>query len=194
MSSFRSLLITTGFAGALMAASASHAYELSVDGDGLLTMRSNNESVETLISAIGREKGIDVSFPSPVTERVSVDFEGLKLEQAIKQITGSYILVKSKNALDPQVREIIVMSEGSQDSSYLPQEVPESQIQEETSVMEEVPAEQFGDGSLSPADMARQVDMLRRREDSGVQDEYAEQQGVDPESVYDEALPPELAQ
>ena len=193
MPNFRSLAIFLSFATSLLLASGSHAYELSVDSDGLLSMRSYNEPIETLISAIGREKGIDVSFPSPVSERVSVDFEGLKLEQAIKQITGSYILVKSKNALDPQVREIIVMSEGGQDSSYLPQEVPESQIQEESAAVEEVPVEQFGNGAVSPRDMARQVDMLRRREDAGLQDEYV-QEGADPESVYEEALPPELAQ
>ena len=193
MPTFRSLLLLISASASLTLASAAHAYEISVDGEGLISLRANGETVETLITAIGRETQVEVSFPSPVTERVSVDFEGLKLEQAIKQITGSYILVKSKNALDPQVREIIVMSEGGQDSSYLPQEVPESQIQEESAAVEEVPVEQFGNGAVSPRDMARQVDMLRRREDAGLQDEYI-QEGADPESVYEEALPPELAQ
>lgn len=193
MPTFRSLLLLISASASLTLASAAHAYEISVDGEGLISLRANGETVETLITAIGRETQVEVSFPSPVTERVSVDFEGLKLEQAIKQITGSYILVKSKNALDPQVREIIVMSEGGQDSSYLPQEVPESQIQEESAAVEEVPVEQFGNGAVSPRDMARQVDMLRRREDAGLQDEYV-QEGADPESVYEEALPPELAQ
>ena len=193
MPTFRSLLLLISASASLTLASAAHAYEISVDGEGLISLRANGETVETLITAIGRETQVEVSFPSPVTERVSVDFEGLKLEQAIKQITGSYILVKSKNALDPQVREIIVMSEGGQDSSYLPQEVPESQIQEESAAVEEVPVEQFGNGAVSTRDMARQVDMLRRREDAGLQDEYV-QEGADPESVYEEALPPELAQ
>ncbi|MDO6462508.1 hypothetical protein Q4485_17485 [Granulosicoccaceae sp. 1_MG-2023] len=165
-----------------------HSYELSVDADGLITMRSGGEPVEVLVSAIGRELGIEVSFPSPVPERVSVDFEGMKLEQAIKQITSSYILVKSKNALDPQVREIIVMSEGGEGSNYLPQEVPESQIQEETAAVEEVPLGS-GENTMTPTDMARQVDLLRRRQQAGAQDELPE--GADPAQGYDEA-PPEM--
>lgn len=96
-------------------------YNVVVNGDGLVSMYGQNVAVEELMSSLGEELDIIVSFPTPVTDKVTVDFQELKLEQAIKQVTQSYILVSNKVLDDHTIKEIIVMPEGEA-SAYLPEE------------------------------------------------------------------------
>lgn len=96
-------------------------YNVVVNGDGLVSMYGQNVAVEELMSSLGEELDIIVSFPTPVPDKVTVDFQELKLEQAIKQVTQSYILVSNKVLDDHTIKEIIVMPEGEA-SAYLPEE------------------------------------------------------------------------
>ncbi|MCB1757614.1 MAG: hypothetical protein KDJ38_18990 [Gammaproteobacteria bacterium] len=137
-------------------------FDLSVNDQGLISMRATQAPVEDLVTAIGEEMGIEVSFPSPVQERVTVDFEDLKLEQAIKQLTKSYILVTSKKTDPKRVREIIVMPEGEA-SSYLPEEGNiEEQVRMATEAAE-AGEQQMDEQQQTPDDMAIQMDQLQRR-------------------------------
>lgn len=96
-------------------------YNVVVNGDGLVSMYGQNVAVEELMSSLGEELDIVVSFPTPVPDKVTVDFQELKLEQAIKQVTQSYILVSNKVLDDHTIKEIIVMPEGEA-SAFLPEE------------------------------------------------------------------------
>lgn len=96
-------------------------YHVVVNGDGLVSMYGQNVAVEDLMSSLGEELDIVVSFPTPVPDKVTVDFQELKLEQAIKQVTQSYILVSNKVLDDHTIKEIIVMPEGEA-SAFLPEE------------------------------------------------------------------------
>lgn len=96
-------------------------YNVVVNGDGLVSMYGQNVTVEELMSSLGEELDIVVSFPTPVPDKVTVDFQELKLEQAIKQVTQSYILVSNKVLDDHTIKEIIVMPEGEA-SAFLPEE------------------------------------------------------------------------
>lgn len=96
-------------------------YNVVVNGDGLVSMYGQNVAVEDLMSSLGEELDIVVSFPTPVPDKVTVDFQELKLEQAIKQVTQSYILVSNKVLDDHTIKEIIVMPEGEA-SAFLPEE------------------------------------------------------------------------
>lgn len=113
-------LLLTGFLWVISVSSVFAAdIELQIDDDGLISLRAAEATVEEVVTAVGDELGIAVSFPSPVQNRVNVDFQALKLEPALKQITSSYILVTGKKSNPPTVREIIVMPEG-ENSGYLP--------------------------------------------------------------------------
>lgn len=103
-------------------ASLSAEFDLVVDSEGLVSMRGQNVAVEEIMTSLGSELNIAITFPTPVPDRVTVDFQELKLEQAIKQVTQSYILVTRKNnASYKDIKEIIVMPEG-ESSAYLPEE------------------------------------------------------------------------
>lgn len=114
-------LLFVGLSLALPRISLAADYNVVVNGDGLVSMYGQNVTVEELMSSLGEELDIIVSFPTPVPDKVTVDFQELKLEQAIKQVTQSYILVSNKVLNDHTIKEIIVMPEGEA-SAFLPEE------------------------------------------------------------------------
>jgi hypothetical protein len=131
------------------------------------------------VVALGDELSIAVTFPSPVTERVSVAFEDLTLEQALKQMTRSYILVTSSETDPPQVREIIVMSEGGESSSYLPKGGNVSQQNRDADAAAGVSAPKSGTSN-------RTMDQVRKRLEAGIQEENPDE---DPETRIQRGLP-----
>ncbi len=166
-------------------------FDLFVNPSGLISINANQVSVEELITALGEELDIEVSFPNPVQNRISVKFEELEFEQAIRQLTQSYILVTGKKTDPPAIQKIIVMPEGEA-SGYLPKDGNIAEQIRDSDESESI------DGTVSSTTngISRRLDRNRRTEagleESDIEDdaEFAEQ----PPPLPEEALEPELSQ
>ena len=161
----------------LSASALANEVDFSVSEDGLISMKAYQAPVEALVTTIGNEFGIKVSFPNPVTEVVSVEFTDLTLEQAIKQLTQSYILVSGKDTEQDIIKEIIVMPEGEA-SSYLPQEGDVAEQIRQAS--EASGAVESSLETMTEQERANQFDQMRRRLDAGVEEGTPPDSGQQP--------------
>ena len=146
-------------------------YDLDINDNGLISLHASGAPVEELLNAIGDEMGFSVWFPSPLEDRVSIDFQELELEQAIKQLTKSYILVTDKESDAQSVKEIIVMPEG-ESSGYLPKA---GNIAEQNRQADEAA------GVVKNSENNPKLDQIKRRLQAGVQEQ-------NPEEIAEEEL------
>lgn len=155
-------LLIMGFSLVLTPTSFAANFDVVVNSDGLVSMRGQNVPVEALMNSLGSELNIAISFPTPVPDKVTVDFQELKLEQAIRQVTQSYILVTSKNVDTHDIKEIIVMPEGEA-SAYLPEEGDLKQLLEQDGATAELPMHEENERKSNRAKMLERIANIKAR-------------------------------
>lgn len=170
-----------GFSLLLPTIALSADYDVFVNSEGLVSMYGQNVAVEDIMNSLGSKLSIIISYPSPVPDKVSVDFQELKLEQAIRQVTQSYILVTSKNAENHSIKEIIVMPEGEA-SSYLPEEGELKQLLVQDGGNAALPQEENNERNANRLKMLDRIAKIKARtqvevEESRLAIELEEQMG-----------------
>ncbi len=138
------------------------AIDVVVSSDGLVSMYGQNVAVEDIMNSLGSELNIAISFPTPVPDKVSVDFQELKLEQAIKQVTQSYIIVTNSKSADNSIKEIIVMPEG-ESSAYLPEEGELKQLLVQDGGEAALPVEENHDRDAKRLEMLQRIADIKAR-------------------------------
>lgn len=170
-----------GFSLLLPAIALSVDYDVVVNSEGLVSMYGQNVAVEDIMNSLGSKLNITISFPTPVPDKVSVDFQELKLEQAIRQVTQSYILVTSKNDKNHGIKEIIVMPEGEA-SAYLPKEGELKQLLVQDGGDAALPPQEDNERKASRLKMLERIAKIKARtqvnvEESRLAEELKEQMG-----------------
>ncbi|TVM00362.1 MAG: hypothetical protein CV087_14650 [Candidatus Brocadia sp. WS118] len=91
--------------------------------DSLLSLRARDASLKEILEAIGRRMKIE-------EERITIAFDKLSLEDAIKSLSKNYVFVKELGKEKERVTKITILSEG-RSRGELPQPAPEEPIEEE---------------------------------------------------------------
>ncbi len=86
-------------------------FELSVR-DGLVSLKTRDASLKAVIEKIGEQSNIPVVADLSAEERVSDEFEGLSLEQALRRLTDRYATFQTDKG--GKITRIVVFPKGEE--------------------------------------------------------------------------------
>ncbi|TLD42029.1 MAG: hypothetical protein JETT_1738 [Candidatus Jettenia ecosi] len=98
--------------------------------DSLLSLRARDASVKEILEAIGRRMKIEMVANIP-DERITLAFNKLPLEDAIKSLSKNYAFIKESGKEKGRVMKITILPEGKLREVVARQELP-SPASEET--------------------------------------------------------------
>lgn len=97
--------------------------------DNLLSLRARDASLKEILEAIGRRMKIEVAGNIPEGERITMAFDKLNLEDAIKSLSKNYTFVKESGKEKERTMKITILAEG-RSRKELPQPAPEETVEE----------------------------------------------------------------
>jgi hypothetical protein len=77
-----------------------------------LSLRAREASLSAILAQIGRALGIDVVAHLPADETITVAFDQLPLDEALKQLSPNYAYVVDTARGDRRITKIVVLSKG----------------------------------------------------------------------------------
>lgn len=80
--------------------------------DNLLSLRARDASLKEILEAIGRRMKIEMVGNIPEEERVTIRFDKLSLEDAIKSLSKNYVVVKESGKEKGKITKITILTEG----------------------------------------------------------------------------------
>ena len=87
-------------------------YVLTIE-KGLLSLFAKDASIKQIVEEIGREMNIEVEALIPQNDRITVEFQALPLEDALKRLSSNYYLQYSKAENDKdKIGKIVLLPEG----------------------------------------------------------------------------------
>lgn len=109
--------------------------------DGLLTLQAHQTSFNDLMQALASETGIQVTIFGDNSGPVTVDIQQEPLDTALGKLAPNHMLVKSSDAEDAPVTEIVIMLDENSNSGsgvaseFLPTGAPVQEV-----IVDEQPA------------------------------------------------------
>lgn len=91
-------------------ASPPPAYTLSLE-QGRVSLKATDASLKTILLDLGKRLGIEVVLAVPADEPVTVTFEQLPLEQALRVLTAQYGQIKEYTGSDGKLAKFTVLPE-----------------------------------------------------------------------------------
>lgn len=136
------LLISTN--GSAEGLDNSSNYTLTTE-NGLISLDAQDASLNTVLEDIGQKMAVTVVSNVPAEEKVTVTFDKLPLQEAIKRLSANYVYLMDSEKEKGNITKIVVLPKGSEmDYSRLPEEktvrvssspvIPEPQPKKETTV------------------------------------------------------------
>lgn len=134
------LTIATGLCGGepdkkTEGASARKSKFMLTTNDSLLSLRARDASLKEILETIGQKMKIEVVGSISEEERVTIAFDKLTLEDAIKSLSKNYAFVKEPGKEKEKITKITILSEGRSGEvvarKELPQPAPEEIVEEE---------------------------------------------------------------
>ncbi len=109
--------------------------------NGLLTVKVHDASVEELVEEVARQSGLNIVWYGTISERITLDFQGLALDQALARILRyhSFALAFSRTGEGPsnfpRPRKLWIIPRGAEGSP--PQATAASESEQEDLLQEE---------------------------------------------------------
>lgn len=97
--------------------------------DSLLSLRARDASLKEILEAIGRRMKIEMVGNIPQEERITIAFDKLTLEDAIKSLSKNYAFVKESGKEKERITKITILSENRSRGEF-PQPAPEELVKE----------------------------------------------------------------
>jgi len=95
--------------------------------DDLLSLRARDASLKEILEAMGRRMKIVMVGNIPEEERITIRFDKLTLEDAIKSLSKNYAFVKESEREKGKITKITILSE-SRSREELPQPASEKAV------------------------------------------------------------------
>lgn len=97
--------------------------------DSLFSLRARDASLREILEAIGRRMKIEMVSNIPDEERITLAFNKLPLEDAIKSLSKNYAFIKESGKEKGRVMKITILPE-SRSREELPQTASEEAVKE----------------------------------------------------------------
>lgn len=88
-------------------------FELTIEGD-LISLSAEDASLEAVVQEIGRRMSIDVDAYIPAEERITVEFDNLPIEAAIKRLSERFLYLTDTSKGDHRVTKIYLLPKGEE--------------------------------------------------------------------------------
>lgn len=119
-------------------------YTLKIE-KGLISLNAKDASLSAVLEDIGQKMAVEVVNNVPAEDKVTVTFDKLPLQEAIKKLSANYVYLMDSEKEKGNITKIVVLPKGSEmDYSRLPEEktvrvssspvIPEPQPKKETTV------------------------------------------------------------
>ena len=92
-------------------------FDLTVKED-LITLKARDASLKEILEEIGREMGIEVVATIPVEDKITLEFDMLPLEDALKRFKTNYALVTDSKRNKGKITKMLVVPTGTEIGQY----------------------------------------------------------------------------
>lgn len=89
--------------------SAGH-FDLTVGSQDRISLTADNASLETIVSQLGEDLGIEVTGTLSEDRRVTAQFADVSVAEALREIGDSYVLIS--DAADGEAQKIVLLGKG----------------------------------------------------------------------------------
>ncbi len=80
--------------------------------EGLISLNAKNASLKEIVEEIGRRMKIEVDAHIPKDEKVTLEFEKLSLEDAIKRLSTNYVCLMDSKKEEGRITKIVLLPKG----------------------------------------------------------------------------------
>jgi hypothetical protein len=85
-------------------------YVLAIE-DGLITLNAKDASLKDIFKELGKRMDIEVKAMVPEEEKITIAFDRLSLEDAIKRLSINYVYLIDSNREEGKITKIVVLPE-----------------------------------------------------------------------------------
>lgn len=151
------LTIATGLCGGepdkkTEGASARKSKVILTTNDSLLSLRARDASLKEILEAIGQRMKIEVVGKIPEEERITVAFDQLPLEDAMKRLSKNCAYIKESGKEERRITKIIILPEGKTREVVAREGLPQPPLEE---TAEEDPAPEPFKFEFDPSEFAK---------------------------------------